>query len=1191
MSRASQSDSVAFWQTPSGVWLVLGSLTFGAMALIYALQQHRSPGLTPRRPVTDTYHGVQVVDDYRWLEDANAPAVREWVGRQNDRSRRYLDGREIRPYIEQRLTELLASPSARYSSPEWSSGTLFLLKFQPPAEQPSLVTLRSATNLASERVLLDLEKLGTNGSVSLDWFVPSPDARWVAVSLSEHGSELGTVRILDATTGREHGDRVPRVQGPTAGGSLAWDADATGFYYTRYPAPGERAPQDLSFFQQVYHHTLGKPVESDTYEIGKDFPRIAEIQLQRSPDGRRVLASVANGDGGDYAHYLRQPTGEWRQIARFEDRVVKAAFGRDPLYIEAGNDDAVYLLSRDHAPRGRVLRLGFEARDLSNATVIIPEPKEPKESFANLLPSASGLAVVVMNGGTSELNFFDFDSRKLRNVRADPGGRTATAVTELTVLSGDELIFREETFLNSPTWLRFNPSTDNTVQSLPISGSSRVDFGDVEVVRESAVSRDGTKVPLHVVRKKGTRLDGGNPTLLTGYGGFGISQEPGFQPADRLWLDQGGVIAVAHLRGGGEFGEDWHEAGRLTRKQNVFDDFAACADLLIRSNYTRASRLAIEGGSNGGLLMGAALTQRPELYGAVVSHVGIYDMLRVELDPNGLFNTTEFGSVKDPAQFRALHAYSPYHHVTNGVAYPAVLFLTGDHDGRVNPAHSRKMTARLQAASPTNRPVYLRTSSGTGHGLGTALSEAIQQKADVYTFLFDQLGIPYSLIDRGPWSGAVTPTSAVVKARVAPVGARVRLVISENASLTPAIYPASDQASTNRYNLVELAATGLKPNTQYHYALEINGRLEPSRHGRFHTFPTPGPASFQFAFASCAKTGSTLDTFDRIREDNPLFFLHMGDFHYLDIRTNSVARFRAGYDTVLASPQQSELFRNVPIAYIWDDHDFGGNGSDERAKSEKAARQTYLDYVPHYPLVFDGEGPISQSFSVGRVKFLLTDLRSHRRPSGDPDNARKTILGREQKDWLKRELLAANGSYPLIVWMSPVPWIGKKGANVYGEVRSDEFGYFHHTNLIERSRARTNRAGAKIPAGEEDHWSVYTTERREIADFIRDNHIRGLCILHGDSHMLAADDGSNSDYATGGGAPIPVMCGGPLDQEPSLKGGPYSQGIYRMKRGEGGFGWMTVDDRGDHLDVSYSGRNNRNEEKVSLKFRVEAKRP
>jgi prolyl oligopeptidase len=267
-----------------------------------------------------------------------------------------------------------------------------------------------------------------------------------------------------------------------------------------------------------------------------------------------------------------------------------------------------------------------------------------------------------------------------------------------------------------------------------------VDFSDTEVVREVATSKDGTKVPMSIIRRKGTRLDGQNATLLTAYGGFGISLTPSYDLTARIWLDQGGVMAIGNLRGGSEFGEEWHKTGMLTHKQNVFDDFAACAQHLIKAGYTNPSKLAIQGASNGGLLMGAALTQHPNLFRAVVSGVGIYDMLRNELSPNAVFNVTEYGSIKDPEQFRALYAYSPYHHVVKGTAYPAVLFMTGANDPRVNPMNSRKMTAALEAATTSGLPILLRTSADTGH-IGSSLDEEIDEGADTFAFVFQQLGM------------------------------------------------------------------------------------------------------------------------------------------------------------------------------------------------------------------------------------------------------------------------------------------------------------------------------------------------------------------------------------------------------------------------------------------------------------------
>ncbi|MHC1764582.1 MAG: prolyl oligopeptidase family serine peptidase [Verrucomicrobiia bacterium] len=1137
---------------------------------------------TDHSPVTNEYQGVAVVDPFRWLEDSKNPAVRDWSTEQNRRTREVLDGVPYRPFIQDRLVRLLSEADPDYHAAKWQGGRLFVLKFQPPEQQPVLVTLGSVTNLASERVVVDPAKLDTNGVVAIDWFTPSPDGSLVAVSLSEGGSERGTLRFFSSNNGEPRSESIPRVQAPTGGGSAAWNRDGTGLLYTRYAGKGERPDADLDFYQQVYFHKLGTAVDRDTYELGKELPRTAEIELKRSPDGRHLLASVAHGDGGDYSHYLRSPSGEWRQIAKVEDRVKQAEFGHEPLYIEWGSDEALYLLSHKEARKGCILRMSLDAPNAAGAAVIVPESDQV---IADFKPAASGLALVLMKGGPSQFAYLDFFDARVRHVEES----TPASIRAVLVMNGDDILFRSESYVAPHEWLLYSPTHNKErVQITALSGESPVSFSDVEVLREKARSKDGTEVLLTVLRKRGTRLDGTNPTILTGYGGFGISQSPNFDVSRRLWLDQGGIIAIANLRGGSEFGEPWHQAGALTNKQNVFDDFAACAEFLVKSGHTSPAKLAFWGGSNGGLLVGAALTQRPDSVRAVVARAGLFDMLRAELDPNGVFNVAEYGTVTHPDQFRALHAYSPYHRVTPNTAYPAVLMLAGENDGRVNPAHSRKMTARLQAASSSGEPILLRTSN-SGHGAGTAFDERLDQLTDVYTFLCERLGAGFSQIDRGPWSGGVTADSVVVKVKLVREQLSARLLVSRSESLSEAIQVGPMAAQTEQGNVVAFNVDRLEPDTQYYYAVEVNGQLERKKAGAFRTFPAPGPASFTFAFSGDARTGSTSEVFDRIREHRPLFFMNVGDFHYLDIKSNSPALFRVGYDAVLASPQQSELYRQIPFVYIWDDHDFTGNNSNRRAPAREAARLVYDEYVPHYPLPLARAdrrgGPVCQAFSVGRVRFIVTDLRSERDDGRREDDAAKSMMGAAQKAWFKSELLAANGTYPLICWVGSVAWIGEMGANIYKAVKTNQWGYIHHSQLSSDPASRTNRS---IGPAVEDWWSAFTTERRELADFVKANRIQGLCILHADAHMLAADDGTNSDYATGGGVPIPVLCAAPLDKEASIKGGPYSQGVYRARPEEGCYGLVTVRDHGTGIDVSFSGRNQKNEEKITLKFTVPA---
>jgi prolyl oligopeptidase len=684
---------------------------------------------TTREPVTNSYHGVAVVDDYQWLEDGASPAVGEWTRRQNERTRAWFDQLSFHDGLEQQLSELVGEESASYGLADCRGGIIFATRFKPPAQQPVLVRLKSVYPPALRKVVFDPNAWNTNGTTAMDWFVPSRDGRLVAISLSENGSEDGVLHFFDTATGQALPDIIPGVQYPTGGGSAAWKADGTGIFYTRYPHAGERPEGDLHFYQQVWFHRLGTPANADTYELGRDFPRIAEIGLDASEDGQWLLATVANGDGGDFAHYLRNASGSWQQLTRFEDGIKVIRFGKDA---------ALYLLSKKNAPRGKILRLPLADPDLAKATVAVPEGKGVVGEYE---PSAGGLYIAVMEGGPSRLWYYP---------KAGPPVEVpvlpVSAVGGLHCWHGDELVFANNSFLKPPGWYEWEPGMKQP-RATAFQMTSPANFDDIEVVREFATSKDGTKIPISILRKKGIKLDGKNPTVLYGYGGYGINLTPAFNVTLRIWFDAGGVWAIANLRGGGEFGEAWHLAGNLTHKQNVFDDFIACAEHLIGRKYTRPDKLAVMGESNGGLLMGAFLTQRPDLARAVVSRVGIYDMLRVELDPNGAFNTTEFGSVKDGDQFKALYAYSPYLHVTNGVAYPAVLFPCGENDGRVNPAHSRKMTARLQAASGSGLPVLLRVTATAGHGMGSSLKDRVAEQADIHAFLFQELGV-----DTSPWT-------------------------------------------------------------------------------------------------------------------------------------------------------------------------------------------------------------------------------------------------------------------------------------------------------------------------------------------------------------------------------------------------------------------------------------------------------
>ena len=637
--------------------------------------------------------------------------------------------------LREQLTKIMAAKTTSHAAFYYRGGRLFAMRRQPPKQQPFLVVMPAPDQPDKARVLVDPNEIDAKGTTAIDWYVPSPDSKLVAVSISKGGTESGDVHIYDVENSKEVYEVVPRVNGGTAGGDLAWAPDGKGFFYTRYPRGKERPAEDLDFYQQVYFHELGVPTEKDRYELGKDLPRIAEIKVEADDATGRLLVTVQNGDGGHFAFFLRDPDGKWRQFSTFDDKLVQAAFGRH---------DDLFVISLQDAPRGKLLRLPVTDLDPAKAKVIIPEGKDTiisdfpgYSSRQTVLPTENRLYVTYQLGGPTEVRCFDFDGKPLDAPKQLP----ISTVGGLVRLTGDDILFSNGSYVQPREVYEYRAAANETVK-LPLTTTPPVDLSDVQVVREFVRSKDGTMIPVNIMIPKGVKLDGTNPCLVTGYGGYGVNRVPTFVPDRRILFDHGFIVAEANLRGGGEYGETWHRAGALVNKQNVFDDFAAALELMIQEKYTSPEHLAIIGGSNGGLLMGATLTQHPKLMKAVVSFVGIYDMLRVELSPNGAFNVPEFGTVKDEKQFQAMLAYSPYQHVEDGVKYPAVLFLTGANDPRVDPMQSRKMTARLQAATASGRPILLRTSAGSGHGLDTSLSERIEEYVDVYSFLFAELGVP-----------------------------------------------------------------------------------------------------------------------------------------------------------------------------------------------------------------------------------------------------------------------------------------------------------------------------------------------------------------------------------------------------------------------------------------------------------------
>ncbi len=712
---------------------VLIAMLFIKTNMAAQTEELQSPQVAKVKDAIDVYHGTKVHDPYRWLENWQNPEVRKWSNQQNRYARSYLNNLPGIQSLEQRITQIMSAFSQSYFSLAWRKHKLFAMKKQPPLNHPLLVTFDSAVKPKSEKIIVDLNQFDPTGNTSIDWFVPSWTGELVAVSMSKGGSESGDLYIFETNTGKQMDIVIRGVNKGTAGGDLAWLPDGSGFFYTRYPREGKRPKDDLNFFQEVWFHRLGDSESQDKYVIGKEFDRIAEIRLEIEPKSGQLLVTVQYGDSGKFKHFLLTDQGNWKQISKYEDEIVQVIFG---------SENELFLISRKNAPKGKILKLPVQNPNLDAAKTIIPEGDDTIiSSFyydSKMIATQSYLYLTYQLGGPSEIRVFDHNGDKLGKPEILP----ISSIYELLSIGGDRLLYRNASYLEPPAWFIFDPKKGTSTKTV-LFNKSPVDFSNAEVVRKYATSKDGTKIPVNIIRPKNIKLDGKNPVLLYGYGGFGISITPGFRPLRKLWIEQGAVYAVANIRGGGEFGEKWHREGSLTNKQNCFDDFAAAMQYLIDAGYTNRDQLAIMGGSNGGLLMGAMITQHPDLFRVTVSSVGLYDMIRSELTPNGAFNIPEYGTVENPEQFKALYSYSPYHNVKDGVEYPSVLFMTGANDPRVDPMHSRKMTARLQAANSSDNPILLRTSSETGHGYGTPLNARIKENVHIYGFLFHELGMKF----------------------------------------------------------------------------------------------------------------------------------------------------------------------------------------------------------------------------------------------------------------------------------------------------------------------------------------------------------------------------------------------------------------------------------------------------------------
>jgi prolyl oligopeptidase len=661
----------------------------------------------------DDYHGTRVADPYRWLEDADLPETLRWVEEENALLRRTLDG-PVRDALRRRLAELY--DYARLSVPELRGGRHFYFRNTGLQDQ-SVLFVREG---GAERILLDPNTLSPDGTVALTLAAPTRDGRLLAYAISRSGSDRQEILVRDVVTGRDLPDRVLWAKFT----GISWAPGNQAFYYTRFPEPGAVPSGDENYFGKVYLHRRGRSQGEDdlVYERPEDKELFPAASVTR--DGRYLVLSTARGASGKAEIHVRDLQAPGSPLLP-----LFTGFLHDVSFVDEV-EGRFFFRTDEGASRGRVV-----AADLARgpaAVEVLPEGKDKLEGVAIVHRT---LVVHRLRDASSRLELHDLDGRFLREIPL-PGLGT---VAGLTGEPDDPEMFLGFTSFTEPAtpyrW-DFASETLTPFEEKPV----RQEASGYEARQYFFASKDGTRIPLFLVHRRGLEPDGRRPTLLYGYGGFNISLTPGYNPATRVWLDRGGVFAVANLRGGGEYGEDWHEAGMRDRKQNVFDDFVAGAEWLVASGWTRADKLAIQGGSNGGLLVGAVMTQRPELFGAVVCQVPVADMLRYHRFTVGRFWIPEYGSAEDPADFAVLHRYSPLHNVRDGVDYPSTLVMTADTDDRVAPGMAKKLAARLQAATDGRRPMLIRVETKAGHGIGKPITKQIDEQADLFRFLLLALG-------------------------------------------------------------------------------------------------------------------------------------------------------------------------------------------------------------------------------------------------------------------------------------------------------------------------------------------------------------------------------------------------------------------------------------------------------------------
>ncbi|MBE9129178.1 MULTISPECIES: prolyl oligopeptidase family serine peptidase [unclassified Coleofasciculus] len=681
----------------------------------------------PTRKVdqVDNYHGMKVADPYRWLEDPDSEETKAWVEAQNQVTFGYLTEIPQREPLKQRVTQLWNYE--KYGIPFKEENRYFYFKNDGLQNQSVLYTLTSLE--AEPRVLIDPNTFSKDGTIALSGLAVSEDGKLITYGLSTAGSDWKEWKVRDVETGEDLSDHLQWVKFSGA----SWTHDNQGFFYSRYDEPKEATKlEDINYYQKLYYHKLGTPQSEDILIYHRPDQKEWMFDGEVAEDGRYLIISVSQGtDPRNLLFY--------KDLQIPDSPVVELISEFEANYSFIDNDANVFWFRTDlDAPRGRVIAINTVNPVRENWIEIIPQTPETLEGVSTL---NNQFVADYLKDARSSIKVFDLKGALVREVEL-PGIGSAggfggkrydtetfyvfTSFTTPSTIYRYDMVSGERTLFRQPT-VEFNPNNYETRQVF-------------------YHSKDGTQVPMFITYKKGLVFNGNNPTYLYGYGGFNVSLTPSFSVSNLVWMEMGGVYAVPNLRGGGEYGEDWHQAGTKLNKQNVFDDFIAAAEWLIENKYTRPQKLAISGGSNGGLLVGACITQRPDLFGAALAAVGVMDMLRFHKFTIGWAWCSDYGSPDNPEEFNALYAYSPLHNLKPDTAYPATLITTADHDDRVVPAHSFKFAAALQAAHRGDNPMLIRIETKAGHGAGKPTTKIIEEIADKLAFLVRSLSMDVTVV-------------------------------------------------------------------------------------------------------------------------------------------------------------------------------------------------------------------------------------------------------------------------------------------------------------------------------------------------------------------------------------------------------------------------------------------------------------